>query len=234
MADELLIVLETTGKIDVIAKVIDGAGQIGGNIALSEIGTTAVYSADAPVLIAGVFTIKYEDTSGLLGSSELQWDGTQELNFTNIVVNVNVPSETINAATGIPILQADVDGTNQIDSVIRFLFDEQQTPILYLLKDYLDSIDRLISDITEVLFVIKQNATDSDLAALYSVTLADNEVTIDLSNSSISVLITDYSNLVIEDRYFVGIGIKFALDTQFREVPASKRQIEFRQDLIRA
>lgn len=232
--NELNITLEDTGKLDVVAKIIDDTTQVGGDISLTEIGSTAVYSGDVPTLSTGKYVVRYEDTSGLLGSSDLQWDGTQELDFTNISVSVNVPSETINAASGIPVLQSDIDGSRNADNVLRFLYDEQQTPILYLLKDYLDSIDRLIVDVTEVLFVIKQLQTAADLDAIYSKTLVDSEIVISTSNSSISVLISDYTGLEVGDRYFMTIGIKFAGDTQFREVPSKKTQIEFRQDVIRS
>lgn len=233
MANELNIV-EETNKVDVIAKVISTSGQVGANIALGEIGSTGVYTGDFPATGAGRYTVKYEDSLGLIGSSEVQWNGTAELGFDNITVAVNVPSETINSAAGIPTVLSDIDGTRRSsDNVIRFLYDEQQMPVLYLLKDYLDSIDKLITDVTEVFFVIKTDATDTDLDALYSKTQADSEIVIDTSNSSISSLITSYSGLDVGGRYFVALGIKFAGDTQFREVPSTKKHIEFRQDVIR-
>lgn len=234
MANELNIALETTGKLDVVAKVISTSGQVGGNIALPEIGSTKTYTGDFPVTGAGKYTIRYEDGTGLIGVAEVEWSGTEELSFGNITVSVNVPAETTNAAAGIPTVLSDIDGTRRSsDNVIRFLYDEQQMPILYLLADYLDSIDKLITDISEVLFVIKENAEDTDVAALYSKVLTDSEIVIDTSNSSISILITDYTGLVINGRYFVTLGIKFPGDTQFREVPSTKKHIEFRQDVIR-
>jgi hypothetical protein len=200
-----------------------------------EAGTDAVYVASVPTLVAGTYTVTYHDTLGLVGSAELFWDGVAEINFGNFEVDINVATASTDAAIGLPTVLADIDGTNKSnDNVIRFLHDEMQEPILFLLANYLLSQNKLISDVTEVFFVIKENQTDSDVAALYSKLLSDAEITIDLTQSSVSALITDYTGLEVNGRYYMTMGIKYAGDTQWREIPANRKLIEFRQDVIRA
>ena len=229
---ELRITLDESGKLDVIAKIVGDSGQVGANIPLTELGTTGVYSGDVGTLVAGVYTVVYEDGTGLLGSGELQWDGTKELNFTNITVNVNVPAETINAAVGTPVLLSDIDGggTNE---VLTFLYDDRQSPILFLVKDYLDSIDKLITEVSAATFMIKANKTDADGDALYSKLLSDPEIVIDTSDSSVACVISDYAELAVGKRYSFVLGLQFPGDIQYREVPVKQKLLEFRQDIIR-
>ncbi len=120
------------------------------------------------------------------------------------------------------------------DLSIRFPLEDTSTPIQYLLLEYLDELGKVIADVTEVAFMIKTDPMDLDVDAVYSKVLADTEITIDLTTSIVDVLISDFTGLVVGTKFYIALGIKFSGDASFREVPAVKKFIQFKQDVIRA
>ncbi|MEM9521546.1 MAG: hypothetical protein AAGA37_19710 [Actinomycetota bacterium] len=82
MADEIRFVgdPETDGDLTLIAHVFNSAGaQVGGDIALTEAGDTAIYLGDMPTTPAGTYSIRILEGTTLQGDGEMIWDGTAEI-----------------------------------------------------------------------------------------------------------------------------------------------------------
>jgi hypothetical protein len=100
------------------------------------------------------------------------------------------------------------------------------------LTNYLTSVGKTMGDFQEATFMLKEDPKVSDEEAGYTATTATG---IAENGNSLDVLILDYANLIADRRYFIGLGVKFTGDTNFREVPLSDstRTISFSQDVIR-
>jgi len=89
MADEL----KYYGKLDetglaVIAKVFDSLGsQVGGDVSLTETGTSAIYIGDMVTASAGEYGVRVIDSGSgdLLGQGTIKWDGTEEVEILGVI-----------------------------------------------------------------------------------------------------------------------------------------------------
>jgi len=91
-----------------------------------------------------------------------------------------------------------------------------------------NSVD--IADRTDLIFMLKSDATLVDGSAEYSITEGADLV---VAGSVITARINDFSLLSIGPSYNIGLGIKFAGDTIYREIPLGTSKIIFTQDVIR-
>ncbi len=96
----------------------------------------------------------------------------------------------------------------------------------YLTVNSLDIADR-----TDLIFMLKSAKGLIDDDAEYSVTEGSY---LSVSSNVITVLINDYSLLNIGPVYHIGLGIKFAGDSTYREIPLGTDSIIFTQDIIRS
>jgi len=115
---------------------------------------------------------------------------------------------------------------------LSMLYGETEIGISVDITPYLTKVGLDIDDRVGVIFMIKSNASADDDDAEYSV---EEGTFLTVDGNTITAKISEYANLVVGTQYFIGFGIKFAGDTKYREMPLvpSKRDIKFRQDVIR-
>lgn len=87
-----------------------------------------------------------------------------------------------------------------------------------------------IADRTDLIFMLKSDATLVDGSAEYSIVEGADLVVV---GSVITARINDFSSLSIGPSYNIGLGIKFAGDSVYREIPLGTSKIIFSQDVIR-
>lgn len=111
-------------------------------------------------------------------------------------------------------------------------FGETTITVSFPLDAYLTSVSKIIDDVVEAAFMLKLDPTETDGNANYDARLNSG---ITKNGNTLDILITDYSNLEADKRYFVGLGVKFTGDSVFREVPLadSSKTFSFEQDVIR-
>ena len=98
---------------------------------------------------------------------------------------------------------------------------------------FLTDAGEVMADRTALIFMLKSSKTLTDENAEYSEVEGAN---VSVSGNIITVNIDDYSLIVAESTYYIGVGIKFAGDTLYREIPleVESSSIIFQQDVIRA
>jgi hypothetical protein len=116
---------------------------------------------------------------------------------------------------------------------LQIKFGETTIVTTFDLSPYLTSVSKVIGDVTEGIFMLKEDPTLDDSSAGYTATIGSG---ITKDGNSFEVLITDYANLDASRRYYVGLGVKFSGDSSFREVPLGSESstFAFGQDVIRA
>lgn len=93
------------------------------------------------------------------------------------------------------------------------------------------------SDLTEVVFLVKKQATDSDQDAVLDLRLGDGlEWESDVNSNSILATITlqKWANMQAGDAYLFGIGFKESTSTNFTECKTEDRSFRVMPDFIRA
>ena len=116
---------------------------------------------------------------------------------------------------------------------IGLLYGETTVGIPFDLSSYLVSIGQVMADRTGLIFMLKSDKTLADGSAAYSVT---EGVALVVSGDVATAYITTYGSLLVDTPYFIGLGIKFAGDTLYREPRLSPKNsvIKFSQDVIRS
>jgi len=101
------------------------------------------------------------------------------------------------------------------------------------LTTYLASISQVIGDRTDLAFMLKSDKTALDGAAEYSVVEGASLV---VNGNVVTAYITTFASLLVGTKYHIGLGIKYAGDLTYREIPlsAASDSIKFTQDVIRA
>lgn len=112
------------------------------------------------------------------------------------------------------------------------LYGETNLGISLDITSYLNATGLDIADRTDVIFMLKSNRPDVDLDAEYSINESADLV---VSGNIITAKINDWSLLLPDVTYYIGFGILMTAESTFREMPliATKREIKFRQDVIR-
>lgn len=87
-----------------------------------------------------------------------------------------------------------------------------------------------IADRTALIFMLKSDKLAADDDAEYSITEGAD---LSVSGNIITVRINDFSSITVGPAYFIGLGIQFAGDTTYREIPLGTGDIIFAQDVIR-
>lgn len=126
----------------------------------------------------------------------------------------------------------------EADLILRF--GETKLPITADLTDTIAAAGfTLPTDIIAATFMLKSDPTALDAAAEYTGTLAGGQI--DISPASIfTAVIDDFTNLAVGVDYFLGIGLQFTGDTEFRELDVRLERgklvetVAFSQDVIRA
>ena len=78
MADEIRFGYETGATLT--AKVYNSAGtQQGSNVTMTEAGSTGHYSGDMVSVSAGVYDVFIEESSVIVGTGTMHWDGSAEI-----------------------------------------------------------------------------------------------------------------------------------------------------------
>lgn len=96
----------------------------------------------------------------------------------------------------------------------------------YLTVNGLDIADR-----TALIFMLKSDRTLPDGSAEYSISTEGDNLSV--SGNVITVRINDFSLLNVGPTYYIGLGIQFSGDSQYREIPLGTESIIFSQDVIR-
>ena len=112
-------------------------------------------------------------------------------------------------------------------------YGQTKTDINIDITAFLTDAGEVIADRTALTFILKSDKSLADGSAEYSdveganLTVSDNIVTVNIS---------DYSLIVAGKIYYIGLGIKFAGDTLYREIPleTDSSSLIFQQDVIRA
>lgn len=117
---------------------------------------------------------------------------------------------------------------------VLFLNGEINDALKFDISAYLANRAKVIGDVTEAIFMLKDDPTVDDVSAVYEGTLLGGEIT--TVGDALHCVITDYTNIVVGATYHIGLGIKFSGDTGYREfkLPANKETIKFKQDVVRA
>jgi|DEB0MinimDraft_6_1074348.scaffolds.fasta_scaffold05831_4 hypothetical protein len=87
-----------------------------------------------------------------------------------------------------------------------------------------------IADRTALIFMLKSDKLAADVDAEYNITEGAD---LSVSGNVITARINDFSSISVGPTYFIGLGIQFAGDTQYREIPLGTGDIIFTQDVIR-
>jgi len=111
------------------------------------------------------------------------------------------------------------------------------TKLVVTLTDLLTRNEKSFSDVTDVIFFIKANATDTDESALVTKTVGTG-ITIAADTIEIQITGTDYGTgkLMGKNVYLLCFGIEFNSSGEYIEDydPLFKRTIEILRDKIRA
>jgi hypothetical protein len=116
---------------------------------------------------------------------------------------------------------------------IEGLYGETTEGIPFDISSHLTSMGKLIADRTGLIFMLKSKKTLTDETAEYSDTESANLV---VEGNIVTAYVADYTSIVVDTVYYIGLGIKFAGDTTYREirlVPGGDT-IKFEQDVIRS
>lgn len=123
------------------------------------------------------------------------------------------------------------------------ILNDRIDPITINLYTYLSSrgLD-LDLDIDEIIFMIKNNPTDTDASALVSLTLTGNPTQVvkvpdaadPVVNDQITISLntTNFNALTIGSTYYFGIGLKQTEDPVFREPTLADNRITITQDFV--
>ena len=116
---------------------------------------------------------------------------------------------------------------------LKILNGNRDTKLTIDLTDWLTNAGLDIADRTALIFMLKSDVTVADDVAEYSVEEGSD---LSVSGNVISATISDYTNIVVGTRYFIGLGIMFDTDTVYRELKfvQGKDSVVFEQDVIRA
>lgn len=87
-----------------------------------------------------------------------------------------------------------------------------------------------IANRTALIFMLKSDKLALDNDAEYSITEGAD---LSVSGNIITARINDFSSISVGPTYFIGLGIQFAGDTIYREIPLGTGDIIFTQDIIR-
>lgn len=103
------------------------------------------------------------------------------------------------------------------------------------LTDALTALNKTTGEITDVIFIVKNDASDPDTSALLEKKLSNAEITLQSGTSIYIVSIddTDYTDLVIGKTYLVFIGILYNPLTKFKELEPTSGFLKVKQDGIR-
>lgn len=89
-----------------------------------------------------------------------------------------------------------------------------------------------IGDRTALIFMLKSNKLLADGSAEYSISTEGADLSV--SGDVITVKINDFSSIDVGPLYYIGLGIQFAGDSVYREIPLGTDSIIFEQDVIRS
>ena len=77
-----------TGQ-SITAKVYDDAGsQVGSDVVCTEVGTLAIYHGDMPTASAGVYTVRFFESSSFVAQGTIEWGGGNEI--TNVALHNSI------------------------------------------------------------------------------------------------------------------------------------------------
>ena len=100
-----------TGQ-SITAKVYDdAAAQVGSDVACSEVGSLAIYQGDMPTASAGVYTVRFFESSSFVAQGTIEWDGSVEI--TGVSLNDKIDDTLIDVITAITDLN-NFDPANDI------------------------------------------------------------------------------------------------------------------------
>lgn len=104
MADELRFLGDPSRQsgLAFVAQVFDGGGaQVGADMAMSEVGSSAVYVADMPNAPAGAFGVRFLNGGVFRGGGCIYWDGTAEVDeLTLHIEHVDLDADHASLAAG--------------------------------------------------------------------------------------------------------------------------------------
>ena len=81
-----------TGQ-SITAKVYSDAGsQVGSDVACSEVGSLAIYQGDMPTASAGVYTVRFFESSSFVAQGTIEWDGAAEI--TGVSLNTAIANNS--------------------------------------------------------------------------------------------------------------------------------------------
>lgn len=116
--------------------------------------------------------------------------------------------------------------------MLKLRFGDTHTAIQIPLTEWLAAYNLDLTQRTAAIVVIKERPTDADEAALF--TGDDEDGAIQVVGDLLLVRVLDYQGLLPRPTYSLAIGIKWAADTHWREVPLADHRIQFEQDYLRA
>ena len=113
-----------TGQ-SITAKVYDdAAAQVGSDVACSEVGSLAIYQGDMPTASAGVYTVRFFESSSFVAQGTIEWDGSVEI--TGVSLNDKIDDALIDVVTAITDLN-NFDPAN--DTVARVTLVDTTTDL---------------------------------------------------------------------------------------------------------
>lgn len=103
------------------------------------------------------------------------------------------------------------------------------------ISDALDTLTLEASDITELVFMMKEKKKDADEDAVLSKSYADNQISLN-ENGKFYIYFTkaDYDNLIPSDSYHIAVGIMYDGITSLLELELiGEDRVKIVQDVIR-
>ena len=99
MANELKFIgLDTDTGLTLTAQIYGEDGvQVGGAIAATEVGSTAIYTADMPVVGAATYAVRFFNGSTVVGSGQIEWNGTEEVTARDLETDIATVDTVVDA-----------------------------------------------------------------------------------------------------------------------------------------
>jgi hypothetical protein len=115
---------------------------------------------------------------------------------------------------------------------LKMLYGETTLSITINTSTYETNTGFDISTNIGLAFMLKSNPLEEDLSAEYSITEGAN---LSFASNVITAKINDWSSLVVNEAYSIGVGFKLPGDSLYREIPLAtgEDKITFFQDVIR-
>ena len=126
---------------------------------------------------------------------------------------------------------------------MKWRFDNIRDSFTIDIGEFLSGRQIAISDITEILYMVKVNITDEDVDALVSLTLGSGVTKVPALGSEPDKLSVQFSDTdfgvgkleittCTKDDYYTGAGIKLSGWTQFLEMEFDDNRLEITPDFI--